>query len=211
MTPAIRQWGVVLLEIVVPLAGYYVLRGLGAGALAALALCALPTVAFVLYRAIRRRSIDTLAIFVLAIFAVSVGVSFVTGSPRFMLAKAGWFTGAVGAAFLISLLFTRPLAFGMGRSMLAKSPWADTLRVTEWNELWPRHGWFRRAWRVATVLWGVALLADAAGRVLMAYALPVDAVPALGAALYGVTFVVVQVLQHLYFRHVGLWRRLADH
>ncbi|WP_181776172.1 VC0807 family protein [Amycolatopsis pittospori] len=210
MTSVIRQWGMVLLEIVVPVAGYYVLRAFGMDVLLALALCALPTVLFVLYRAIRLRKVDTFAIFVLTIFAVSVGVSFVTGSPRFMLAKAGWFTGAIGAAFLVSLLFTRPLAFTLARSMLARSPWAETLRATEWNDLWPRHRWFRRAWRVATVLWGVGLLADAAGRVLMAYALPVDAVPALGTALYGVTFVAVQVMQHLYFRRVGLWRRLAE-
>ncbi|WP_340686323.1 carboxylesterase family protein [Amycolatopsis coloradensis] len=32
----IRQWGVVLLEVVVPVAGYYVLRGFGVGALLAL-------------------------------------------------------------------------------------------------------------------------------------------------------------------------------
>ncbi|MEU3626237.1 hypothetical protein BS329_04640 [Amycolatopsis coloradensis] len=210
MTSAIRQWSMVLLEIVVPVAGYYVLRGLGTDVLPALALGALPTVLFLLYRAIRLREIDTLAIFVLVVFAVSVGVSFITGSPRFMLAKAGWFTGAIGAAFLVSLLFTRPLAFTLARSMLAKSPWAEALRAADWNDLWPRHRWFRRAWRVATVLWGVALLADAAGRVLMAYALPMDAVPALGTALYGVTFVAVQVLQHLYFRHAGLWRRLAE-
>ncbi|UMP05448.1 VC0807 family protein [Amycolatopsis sp. EV170708-02-1] len=205
----IRQWGVVLLEVVVPVAGYYVLRGFGVSPLFALALCALPTVLFVLYRAIRRRKIDTLAIFVLTIFAISVGVSFVTGSPRFMVAKAGWVTGAIGAGFLVSLLFARPLAFGMARSMVAKSRFADSLRAGEWDELWPRHAWFRRAWRVATVLWGVALIADAAGRVLLAYTLPVDSVPALGTALYGVTFVAVQVLQHLYFRRVGLWRRLA--
>ncbi|RSN53422.1 hypothetical protein DMH01_37480 [Amycolatopsis sp. WAC 04182] len=205
----IRQWSVVLLEVVVPVAGYYVLRGFGVSALFALALCALPTVLFVLYRAIRWRKIDTLAIFVLTIFAVSAGFSFVTGSPRFMLAKAGWVTGAIGAGFLASLLFSRPLAFGMARSMVAKSRFAETLRPREWDELWPRHAWFRRAWRVATVLWGVALIADAAGRVLLAYTLPVDSVPALGTALYGVTFVAVQVLQHLYFRRVGLWRRLA--
>ncbi|WP_410647756.1 hypothetical protein [Amycolatopsis sp. cmx-4-54] len=30
----LRQWGVVLLEVVVPVAGYYVLRGFGVGALA---------------------------------------------------------------------------------------------------------------------------------------------------------------------------------
>ncbi|MFD5248530.1 VC0807 family protein [Amycolatopsis sp. NPDC058340] len=205
----IRQWGVVLLEVVVPVAGYYVLRGFGVSALFALALCALPTVLFVLYRAIRWKKIDTLAIFVLTIFAISAGFSFVTGSPRFMLAKAGWVTGVIGAGFLVSLLFARPLAFGMARSMIAKSRFADSLRAAEWDELWPRHAWFRRAWRVATVLWGAALIADAAGRVLLAYTLPVDSVPALGTALYGVTFVAVQVLQHLYFRRVGLWRRLA--
>ncbi|WP_409496972.1 TetR family transcriptional regulator [Amycolatopsis sp. cmx-11-12] len=123
-------------RIVVSVAGYYALRGLGMDVLPALALGALPTVLFLLYPAILLRKIDTLAIFVLIIFAVSVSVSFITGSPRFTLA----------------------------RSKLAKSPWAEPLRAADWNDLWPRHRWFRRAWRVATVLWGAGLLADTAGR-----------------------------------------------
>jgi hypothetical protein len=42
----------------------------------------------------------------------------------------------------------------------------------------------------------------------MAYTLPVDIVPGLAGALWAVTFLALQLIQHLYFTHVGLWTRL---
>ena len=42
----------------------------------------------------------------------------------------------------------------------------------------------------------------------MAAVLPVRAVPALGAALWPVTFVVLQVVTNVYFVRAGFWRIL---
>ena len=67
---------------------------------------------------------------------------------------------------------------------------------------------FRRIWRTCTVIWGTAILADAVARVLMAAALPVSVVPALGGALWPVTFVLLQVVTNVYFARAGLWRIL---
>lgn len=194
-----------LMDLVVPVAGYYILRALGLDPVLALMLAGAPTAAAVIYRVIRQRKVDALGIFVLTVLAGSVALSFVTGTPRFLLAKEGWFTAAIGAAFLVSLRFARPLAFSMARAMLSHTPLGATLNVGTWDELWERDRRFRRIWRVATVLWGAGLIADAAARVVMAYTLPVDTVPALGAALWAVTFVLLQIIQHIYFTRAGLW------
>jgi predicted membrane protein len=45
-------------------------------------------------------------------------------------------------------------------------------------------------------------------RVLIAAVLPVSVVPALGAALWPVTFVVLQVVTNVYFARAGFWRFL---
>ena len=202
------QLGTLAMDLVIPVAGYYVLRAVGLEPVLALILAGVPTVAAIIYRVLRQRKVDALGIFVLTILAGSVALTFVTGSPRFLLAKEAWFTAAISAGFLVTLWFARPLAYSMARAMLRPTPLGAALAVDRWDEYWERDQRFRRTWRVATVLWGVGLLADAAVRMVMAYALPVDVVPALAGALWAVTFVALQVIQQIYFTRVGLWTGL---
>ena len=58
------------------------------------------------------------------------------------------------------------------------------------------------------VIWGTAIRAAAVVRVLMAFARPVGVVPALGGALWPVTFVILQVVTNVYFARAGFWRLL---
>ena len=62
---------------------------------------------------------------------------------------------------------------------------------------------------MATVWWAAGLLADAVIRMVMAYTLPVDVVPGLGAALYPVTFIVLQLITNVYYQLAGLNRLLG--
>ena len=55
----------------------------------------------------------------------------------------------------------------------------------------------------------MGLLADSAVRVLMAYTLPIDSVPALGTALYVVTSVVLSLLTGVYYNLAGLFDRTS--
>lgn len=194
-----------VVDLVVPVAGYYVLRACGLGPVPALVLAGAPTAAAIAYRSARRHRMDTLGAFVLVVLAGSVALTFVTGSPRFLLAREAWFTAAIGAGFLVSLRFRRPAAYSIARSMLHHSRLGSTLAVDAWEVYWPQEPWFRRTWRVTTVLWAGGLIVDAAIRVVMAYTLPVDTVPGLAGALWAVTFVALQAMQHLYFTRVGLW------
>lgn len=63
---------------------------------------------------------------------------------------------------------------------------------------------------MCTVIWGTAILADAAIRVTMAITLPVGVVPALGGALWPVTFIALQVVTNIYFARSGFWQILRD-
>ncbi|CAM5732362.1 hypothetical protein STENM223S_10746 [Streptomyces tendae] len=58
-------------------------------------------------------------------------------------------------------------------------------------------------WRRLTVLWGVGLLCDALLRVVMAYTLPVDTVPALDGVLYAVSWIGLQVVTQVVLHRTG--------
>ena len=45
-------------------------------------------------------------------------------------------------------------------------------------------------------------------RVIIAYTLPIGLVPALGGALWPVTFVALQIVTNLHFHRSGFWRIL---
>lgn len=198
------------MDVVVPVALYYLLRAAGASPVLAMIIAIVPTGVYLAARAIKRRKIDALGIFVLVLLVVGVLVSLISGSPRFLLAKSGWVTAVIGIAFFVTLLLARPMAFTLARAMLRRSPLGRTLDTDSWDDRWRRDPSFRRPWRVSTIMWGTGLLADALVRVVMAYSLPVDTVPALSAGLWAVTFVALQVAQHIYFKRSGLFRMLRD-
>jgi hypothetical protein len=54
-------------------------------------------------------------------------------------------------------------------------------------------------------MWGVATLIDSVLRVVMAYTLPVQAVPAMQMGMFVVTGLLMQVVTHVYYARAGLW------
>jgi hypothetical protein len=150
-----------------------------------------------------------------AALTASAGFSLITGSPRALLARDGLVTAAWAGYMYLSLLASRPVTFTITRPLLegrrvfdySFGRWARPAGVS-WDELWQRVPAFRRIWRVVTVVWGSALLADAVIRVIVAEELPISAVPAINGALWPVTFIVLQVVTNIYFARAGFWRIL---
>lgn len=187
-------------DLAVPLAMYYGLRLLGVGIYRALIAAALASGLGTALRLIRNRRVDRLGVYVTTTMVISLSVSIVAGSPRFLLAKEGWLTGLTGVWFLVSARSRRPLTFSFSRPLLeGRLRWPD-----DWDGLWERLPRFRRAWRVSSVMWGVGTMLDAGLRVVMAYTLPVDVVPALGTALYAVTGLVLIVVTNVYYLASGV-------
>jgi hypothetical protein len=207
----------VLIDLVVPIVLFYGLRAAGVELFLALVIgAAVPAIAATIM-ALTTRRIDGLAIAVIALLLLSSAMSLVTGSPRFLLAKDAVLTTFWGAWFFLSLRARRPLTFRFTRPLLegrkvfdATSRTWRTPAAGTWDRLWESDPDFRRVWQVSTVIWGTALILDAAVRVTMAYALPLDVVPGLAGSLWLVTFLALQVITNIYFARAGLWKTLAQ-
>jgi hypothetical protein len=164
---------------------------------------------------VTRRRADAMGILVLAALAASTALSVISGSPRALLARDGLTTAAWAGYMYLSLLARRPATFVVSRPLLegrrvfdpSSRHWVRAPRVS-WDEIWDRAPAFRRIWRVCTVIWASAILADAVTRVVMAYALPIGLIPALGGALWPVTFLALQVATNVYFIRSGFWELL---
>lgn len=193
-------------DVGAPIVLYYLLRGLGLSSLAALAVGAVLPALGAGYTLVTKRRADGLALLVLATMVISISVSLIVRDPRFLLARDGIITGLWGAWFLASVWARRPAAFMFARPLLEGR---KMFAVRDWDALWEAEPGFRRIWRVSSVMWGTGMLADAAARVAMSWTLPVSAVPALGGALWPVTFVVLQVVTNVYYQAAGLNRMLG--
>lgn len=194
------------LNLAAPIALYYGLRAAGIGISLALIVGAAAPAFGAAVKLIRRERLDFTGLYMMAILLLSAGVALLTGSPRFLLAKDGWLTGVSGVWMLLSVRSQRPLTFLFARPLLE----SVTVKMAgsagaSWDTLWERGSRFRHIWHMVTIIWGLALLVDAAIRVVMAYTLPVDLVPGLGGALWPVTFVVLQVITNVYFSRAGFW------
>lgn len=150
--------------------------------------------------------------YMLALALIGFGVDLVTGSDRFLLAKESVLTAMVGFWFLGSIWMARPLTYQFTRPLL-EGRWGRRwgLQGASWELLWEQEPHFRRIWRVSSAMWAVATLIDAALRVVMAYTLPVQSVPALQIGLMIVTLLLMQIVTNVYYTRAGLWPMLMGY
>lgn len=156
-------------------------RYLGASELAALVIAALFPLVWGVVDLARTRSLDPVASLsvgsiVLSMVAVTVG-----GSPKLLLIRESFFTGAFGLACFISLAATRPLLFYFARHFTAGR---DPAAIAKFNLGWERPS-FRRTIRVMTLVWGAASLLEFAIRIGLVFALPAAAVLAMSPIILG--------------------------
>lgn len=168
-----------LVEVGLPVLAYYGLHAAGFSdyrALLAATLVAGLRVAFV---AVRNRRLDGFAAFLMVVFAVGLGLSFVTGDARFLLAKDSIGTAVAGLIFLGTCVVGRPMTFYAAQRFAATT--AD--KRAWWNTRWQTTPAFRRGFRLMSVVWGVGLLVEAAVRIPLIYVLPIDIMVGLSTVL----------------------------
>ena len=166
-TSKFSLWSVVptlFFDVVAPLLVFDLLSARGVPAVWALAAGGLSPALNNLRLWIRTRRIEPLGIIVMTLLGISTLTSLISGNVFFALIKDSFLTGTFGLICLVSLFAKRPLMFSVLRQFVAGE---NPERIAEWNDRW-ENPLFRTATRVVTVVWGLAYIADASLRVLLA-------------------------------------------
>ena len=199
---SLRQFAVTMIcDVVLPVALYYVLRGAGLSELVSILISGAAPALSTAYSIVKHRKVDSIGLFVIAILIVAGLASTISSSPRTALARGGWFTGLIAVWILGTLFASRPFTYRALKTLLPG-------KAGRLENLWDTKASFRRVWRGLNVVWGVGLLVDAALRVIMAYTLSVDTVPALDGALYFVTYIILQVITQTVLHKTGTFRMI---
>jgi hypothetical protein len=145
-----------------PLALYALLRSEGLSAVTSLVLSGVFPALGVAIKFIRDRRVDAIGVLVLAGIAVGTLLGLLSGNARLVLVEGSVPTAVFGVVCLGSLWSSRPLMYRVAVEFIG----ADTPRGREFESLW-QYQQFRRVFRVMTIVWGLAYLAEAAARVVI--------------------------------------------
>jgi len=187
-----------ILELGLPLAGYYGLRAAGVSQWLALSLGGALTVPWIAYGLIRRRRVDITALFTLTLLVMGSLMSLITGDPRVLLVRDSWLGVLLGLWMAGSLLTQRPFILVTSRAIVVAK--IGEAGAKAWEGKWDHDAGFRRHVRILTAVWGAVFLADAGVRVALAYSLPLDAVPGVSTAQW---LVVLGCLIAFHIRYVN--------
>jgi hypothetical protein len=190
----------IFVDVVVPTAGYYTLRGLGVAQVLALCLTSVPAVLYFLYRKGRGQRVDAFEVFLLIIIGISNCATLLSANPRVFLSMDGWVSYGIAVACFVSLSTRRPLVYLLIRSLMDNTPLRVKHRTAEWDGLWERDPGFRRPWRVSTMVWGVLNIITGSIRLGIAFLAPVDLAPMLLGFMTLEIVVFTQLWQTWYLR-----------
>ena len=165
------------IDVALPLGSYFLLRdGLGASLWLSLAVSSIGPAARSAWGLVRGTP-NPLAGLMLAVNIAGIAVSFLTGDPRLMIAKDSVVSSVIAFAILGSAAARRPLLSVGLKAYLTR----DTAeRVAAWDRLAERSRRFRGLELLFSGIWGTALLAECAARLIGAFTLPVATMAWLG-------------------------------
>jgi uncharacterized membrane protein (DUF485 family) len=154
---------IAVFDLAGPLLTYTLLRSAGQSAVSALVLSGLFPALGLGINLIRRQRPDSIGLLVLAGIVVGTIVGLASGNARLVLVEGSVPTAVFGLLCLGSLGTRRPLIYRLTVELIG----AGTLKGRAFAARW-RYPQFRRAFRLFTLVWGLAYLAEAAARVVIA-------------------------------------------
>ena len=127
------------------------------------------------------RKLNRLAVLMLAVNLAGIAVSFLTGDPRAMIAKDSVVSSVIAFAILGSVVLPAPAH--VGRAQAVHDQGKAQNGPPAWDRLSTASARFRRLELAFSTIWGLALLAECAARLVGAYTLPVTTMVWLGTVM----------------------------
>src|SRR5215467_11505957 len=170
-----------VIDVGLPLGTYYLLRdAFGVSLWLSLALSSIGPAVRSVAGLVAERQLNLLAALMLVVNLAGIGVSFVTGDPRAMIAKDSAVSSVIAFAILGSVVLRRPLMSAGLKPFMTRG---QTERIAAWDRLAAAPGRFRRLEGAFSAIWGLVLLAECAARLVGAYTLPVTTMVWLGTVM----------------------------
>ncbi|RKR13658.1 VC0807 family protein [Arthrobacter oryzae] len=168
-------------DVGLPLAAYYLLHFAGATDWAALLAATGAAACRLLWTAFKAHSLNPFALLMAIVFGLGLGLSFLTGDPRFLLLKDSAITGGIGVSFLVLAALGHPLTLDAAKTW---SPERAGEMDLEFHGNPAVHRWHLKV----SAVWGAALIAEASTRAVLVYLLPIDVMVGVSAALAVMVF-----------------------
>ncbi|MEV1292653.1 VC0807 family protein [Pseudonocardia sp. NPDC049635] len=166
-----------LLDVGLPVAGYYLLHLFGASDWLALLVASGLAATRVAWSALRNRTLNAFALIMLLVCGIGLTLALLTGDPRTLLLRTSFITAAVGVVFLVTAARgRRPLTLAATQSF-------DPARAAQAAHEYATSPAARRAHRLLSTVWGVGLLIEALARIPLVYLLPIPVAVGLTEAL----------------------------
>jgi small-conductance mechanosensitive channel len=147
----------------------------------------------------RRRTFDIVGLIVLAGVVAGLIPAAFGGSPRLLLVRESFVTGALGVVLIASVfVMRRPIMYYVIRELLTAN---DTLPQEHFNLLWRRKR-FRRETRFVTLGWGLLLIGELVLRGYMALTMNV-------ALVLSVAPIILTTLMLIAGAGTAIWRGRA--
>jgi hypothetical protein len=160
-----------LLDVGIPVGTYYLLRNaFGVSVWLSLALSSIGPAVRAIAGLVAERKLNLLAVLMLAVTLAGIAVSFLSGDPRAMIAKDSIVSSVIAFAILGSAVLRRPLMSAGLKPFMTRG---EPRRTAAWDRLSTASAPFRRLEVLFSIIWGLALLADCAARLVGAYTLAV--------------------------------------
>ncbi len=153
---------IVVFDTAGPALAYFSLRSAGLSTVAALILSGVLPAFGIALTVVRRRRLDAIGALVLTGIVVGTALGLASNNAHAVLIDGVVPTAVFGVVCLGSLWSRRPLIFRFALEFMG----ADTAKGRDFADRW-RYPGFRHAFRVTTVVWGLAFLAEAAAQVLI--------------------------------------------
>ncbi len=185
----------ILINAVLPLV-IYLLASPHMTTLIVFALMAVPPVLYSGYSWMRTHSIDPISIIALMLIVVAMLLALLVHDPRLFMLRDSYLAGAFGLLCLLSLPFSKPLAYYVYRWFFVRTPEQLARLDAGWQVPYAR---FVR--RLVTLVWGLVFVGEALLDTYLLYRLPTIQWIAIHPFLFWGTMVAAFGWAILYSRH----------
>jgi hypothetical protein len=180
-------------DVVVPVAGFFVLSAIGLSDTWALTLAGAATGVRTLAGVLYRRRLDGISMLVAVEFLLSAALLVVSDDPRVVLLKPSFYTLVAAGYLLVSVFVGRPVVYEAAAPMATGG---DPQRTIAYRTVWDNSAEFRRRERTITAVFAAALALEAGLRAVVVLNTPADEVgqSVLTGQLPGVVLIVAALI-----------------